>query len=164
MPLADILPLQQLTGGIGFSAGPGPRTLVVPGLPAFAPLICYEAIFPGEVVVPGTPAPRWMLNLTNDSWFGTLTGPYQHFATARLRAIEQGLPLVRTANTGISAVVDPYGRIVAALGLDRRGVVDAALPDSSPGSTVFALLGNLLPVSAATIFAVAALLIYRRKG
>jgi apolipoprotein N-acyltransferase len=166
MPLAAFLPsaIRQLTGDIGFSAGPGSRTIAVPGLPAFAPLICYEAIFPGQVVAPGDPAPRWMLNLTNDSWFGTLTGPYQHFATARLRAIEQGLPLVRAANTGISGVVDPYGRVLATLGLDRRGVVDAVLPDPTPGPTLFAIFGNLVSLLGATVIVVAALLLYRREN
>jgi apolipoprotein N-acyltransferase len=162
MPLPDLVPFSQLTGGLGFSAGPGLRTVAVPGLPPFAPLICFEAIFPGRVIADGAPRPQWLLALTNDSWFGTATGPYQHFATARLRAIEEGLPLVRTANTGISAVVDGYGRIVAALGLDRRGVVDAPLPVPVPGVTPFARLGNLIPLACATALCGAALLLRRR--
>jgi apolipoprotein N-acyltransferase len=111
----------------GFSAGVGHPLLIAPGLPPAAASICYEAIFPGEVVPSGT-RPSLILNVTNDGWFGQTAGPYQHFAQARLRAVEEGLPLVRAANTGISAVVDPYGRIVGALPLGTEGVLDSALP------------------------------------
>src|SRR5262249_36512248 len=114
------------------------------------------------VIAKGPLRPRWMLNLTNDSWFGTATGPYQHFATARLRAIEEGLPLVRTANTGISAMVDAEGRVMQSLGLNRRGVVDAGLPEALAARTLFAQLGNLAPLLFATIISCAALVLYRR--
>ena len=100
----------------------------MPGLPPVAPLICYEAIFPGEILADGAAGPGLILNVTNDAWFGQTPGPYQHFAQARLRAIEEGLPLVRAANTGISAVIDPYGRIVAQpAARDVEGVLDAQL-------------------------------------
>ena len=102
-------------------------TLAVPGLPPVAATICYEAIFPGEIL-PDGPRPDLILNVTNDAWFGQTPGPYQHFAQARLRAVEEGLPLVRAANTGISAVVDPYGRIVEHLPLGVEGVLDSTLP------------------------------------
>jgi apolipoprotein N-acyltransferase len=114
----------------GFDAGSKSRLLIVPGLPAVAPLICYEAIFPGDVVPAGAPRPGLLLNVTNDGWFGTTTGPYQHFAQARLRAIEEGLPLIRAANTGISAIVDPYGRVLAKLPLGTEGVLDGDLPQT----------------------------------
>jgi apolipoprotein N-acyltransferase len=110
----------------GFAAGRR-RPLEVPGLPRVAPTVCYEAIFPGAVVGPG-PRPGLILNVTNDAWFGDTPGPHQHLAQARLRAVEEGLPLVRAANTGISAVIDPFGRIVASLPLGTAGVLDAALP------------------------------------
>jgi apolipoprotein N-acyltransferase len=127
-PLRSLLRLAKLTPGeTDFSRGPGPRTLSVPGLPPFSPLICYEAIFPGQVSDPDQ-RPEWLLNLTNDAWYGISTGPYQHFEQARLRAVEEGLALVRVANTGITGVVDPYGRVTARLGLAETGIVDAALP------------------------------------
>ena len=99
----------------------------VPRAPRMLPLICYEVIFPSDAMT-GDDRPGWIVNLTNDGWFGISTGPYQHLQQARLRAIEQGLPLVRAANTGISAVIDPLGRIVAQLGLGREGVLDSSLP------------------------------------
>ena len=142
VPLQDWIGIAKLTqGAMGFSAGPGPLTLRLPGLPPVSPLICYEVIFPGRVLDAGD-RPDWLLNITNDAWFGISSGPYQHFAAARLRAVEEGLPLVRAANTGISAVVDPYGRVVAALGLGRRGVVDSPLPKPLTGLTPYAELGD----------------------
>ena len=113
----------------GFEPSEERTTLSVPGLPPVAATICYEAIFPDDFL-PDGPRPDLILNVTNDAWFGLTPGPYQHFAQARLRAVEEGLPLVRAANTGISAVVDPYGRVVASLPLGTEGVLDAALPRS----------------------------------
>ncbi|MFT5485835.1 MAG: apolipoprotein N-acyltransferase [Paracoccaceae bacterium] len=145
MPLREILPLDKITGGaLDFSRGPGPRTLRLPGLPAFSPLICYEVIFPGRVV-DSADRPSWLLNITNDAWFGTSAGPHQHFASARLRAVEEGLPVVRAANTGISAVVDAYGRVVSSLGLGQAGIVDSKLPVAAPDRTLFARFGNIIP-------------------
>lgn len=142
VPLRSILPLDKLTqGGGDFTPGDGPRSLSLPGLPDVSVLICYEVIFPGRVVDPGSGA-QWLLNVTNDAWFGTSSGPYQHFAAARLRAVEEGLPLVRAANTGISAVVDSYGRVVAHLGLNRSGAIDAPLPNSLEKRTPFSHLGS----------------------
>jgi len=123
------LPIDRLAPGHGsFRPGAGPRLLTAPGGLRFSPLVCYEAIFPGAVTEPGGMRPQGLLNLTNDAWFGTSAGPHQHFAIARLRAIEEGLPLVRAANTGISAIVDPYGRVVGRLGINTRGVIDTRLP------------------------------------
>jgi apolipoprotein N-acyltransferase len=137
VPFGEFLPFRTVLGRLGlekvtqgsidFQPGPGRETLDLPGLPPFSPLICYEAIFPGGVIDPHA-RPDWLLNITNDAWFGVSSGPYQHFAMARFRAIEEGLPLVRAANTGISAVVDPFGRVQARLDLEVTGVLDAALP------------------------------------
>ena len=146
MPLGNWLGLRKLTAGrTDFSAGPGPATLTLPGLPALSPLVCYEIIFPGNVTAdPGTGGrrPGWMLNVTNDGWFGTSSGPFQHLVAARFRAVEQGLPVVRAANTGISAVIDPYGRSVAQLGLGRQGVIDAPLPRAVTGGVFYPFGGN----------------------
>ena len=142
IPLRGILPIDKLTPGRGdFASGPGPRTLELPHLPPVSPLICYEAIFPGDVADPAR-RPRWLLNVTNDAWFGDSSGPYQHFESARLRAVEEGLALVRVANTGISGVVDPYGRVTARLGLGAKGILDVPLPAALAGATPMARFGS----------------------
>jgi apolipoprotein N-acyltransferase len=124
--------LAQLTpyGDAGFAAGPGPRTLEAGGT-SFAPLICYEAIFPGALYPKGA-RPQWLLAVTNDAWFGDSSGPRQHLDQARLRSIESGLPMARSANTGISAVIDAKGRILARLRLYERGRIDLPLPPALP--------------------------------
>ncbi len=128
VPLRDVLPLDKITpGDTDFSRGVGARTVTVEHVPPFSPLICYEAIFP-SLAVNAQQRPAWLVNITNDAWYGDSPGPYQHLDMARMRAIEQGLPLVRAANTGISAVVDPYGRMVAVQPLGVRGVLDVLLP------------------------------------
>jgi len=140
VPLRSVLPIDTIVPGReDFAAGPGPRTLSLPGLPSVGPLVCYEAIFPGAIVAASRPA--WLVNLTNDAWFGTSVGPAQHFAIARTRAVEEGLPLVRAANTGISAVVDPWGRVLARLDTGVVGVLDSGLPRAL-GPTPFAHMGN----------------------
>jgi apolipoprotein N-acyltransferase len=101
------------------------------GVPSVGALICYEAIFSGQIVDRNN-RPDWLVNVTNDAWFGNSSGPRQHLAAARMRAVEEGLPLVRAANTGISAVIDPVGRITATLGAGQMGVIDAALPAALP--------------------------------
>ena len=121
-----LMQLTKLPGG--FIPGERRRNMSVPKAPLMLPFICYEIIFPGEAMPSGEPRPGWMINLTNDGWFGISTGPYQHLQQARVRAIELGLPLVRAANTGISAVVDPLGRIVKSLPLGAEGVLDSPLP------------------------------------
>jgi apolipoprotein N-acyltransferase len=141
VPLRAVLPIDRVVpGGMDFSAGPGPQLLAIRGLPLVSPLICYEVIFPDEAVPAARP--EMLLNLTNDSWFGHSAGPYQHFAAARLRAVEQGLPLVRSAGGGISGVIDAHGRTRAILGLGATGILDAELPKSIP-PTIFAQLGEM---------------------
>lgn len=141
VPFGEYLPLRSILERLGlhhfvhvpggFEAGSARKILTAPGLPNIAPLICYEAIFSGEVVPAqtGGARPGLLLNVTNDGWFGMTAGPYQHFSQARLRAIEEGVPLVRAANTGISAIIDPYGRVLAQLPLGAEGVLDGVLPE-----------------------------------
>jgi len=148
VPFGEYVPFRWLlnmskitTGTTDFTPGPGPQTLTLKGLPPVSPLICYEGIFPGHVIASG-PRPKWLLNVTNDAWYGRSAGPFQHFASVRLRAVEEGMPLVRVANTGISAVVDSYGRTIASLGLSREGVIDSPLPHSLSTLTPYARYGN----------------------
>jgi len=141
VPLREFLPVNKLTvGRRDFSPGPGIQTLKLIGLPPVSVLICYEIIFSGRVV--SNERPAWLLNITNDGWFGITSGPYQHFAAARLRSVEEGLPLVRVANTGISGVVDGYGRIVRRLSLGQEGIIDSRLPASLAVSPPFSRLGD----------------------
>ncbi|MBD3766142.1 MAG: apolipoprotein N-acyltransferase, partial [Rhodobacterales bacterium] len=118
--------------GAGYSPGPGARVLDLGGaLGRVLPLICYEAVFPQDLHAAPERA-DWILQVTNDAWFGRWSGPFQHLAQARLRAVEQGLPLIRVANTGVSAVIDARGRVLRALPLGEAGFLDAALPAALP--------------------------------
>ena len=127
------LGIDALTGltGTGFTAGEGALMVDSGPVPPFLPLICYEAIFAQDVPLSG-PRPEWLLQITNDAWFGKFSGPYQHLVQARARAIEQGLPLVRSANTGVSTATDPFGRILAAIPLGQSGSIDVSLPAPLP--------------------------------
>jgi len=138
VPFGEYVPLQNvltLTGFrafshrlSGFDAGVNePPLIQTARAPAFLPLICYEIIFPGRVQN-GTKRPDWLVNVTNDAWFGESTGPYQHLHQARIRAVEEGLPVMRAANTGVSAVIDPFGRVLAKLDLGKAGALDHGLP------------------------------------
>ena len=169
VPFGEYLPFQEWMEKLGFVQltkvhggfipGTRRRTLEIPNAPPALPLICYEVIFPGDITARDD-RPGWIINLTNDGWFGNSTGPYQHLQQARLRAIEEGLPMVRAANTGISAVIDPSGRIVARLGLGIEGVLDAGLPSALP-PTVYARLGD---IPAAIIVAAALFFVLRRRA
>ncbi len=152
VPFGEYLPLNAWLDAVGlepltrrrggFTTGVVPRPLMVlPNSPAFAPLICYEAIFPRAIIQGGT-RPAYLLNVTNDGWFGNTTGPRQHLHQARVRAVEEGLPLLRVANNGISAVIDARGRVLHRLDLDVVGVIDARVPP--PGAqTIYGRFGDL---------------------
>lgn len=160
--LLESLGLRQIVANVsGFTAGPGVRTLALPGAPPAGALICYEAIFPGAVVEKGR-RPGWLLNLTDDTWFGHGIGPRQHFESARVRAIEEGLPLVRAANNGISAVIDARGRVLKSLGFDAVGIIDSQLP-SGESPTPYSRLGDWSFVLLWMIGASAAIALARGK-
>jgi apolipoprotein N-acyltransferase len=152
VPFGEYLPLRSAFEAIGlrqlvaipggFSPGQRLRSIELAGAPAFGPLICYEIIFPGAVVEPGN-RPGWLLNVTNDGWYGNTPGPYQHFQQARVRAVEEGLPLVRAANSGISAAVDALGRVSESLPLGQVGALDGNLPQPLP-PTPYASFGDLI--------------------
>ena len=144
-----LMQLTKLPGG--FIAGERRRAMDVPRAPRMLPFVCYEIIFPGEVVPDGE-RPGWLINLTNDGWFGISSGPYQHLQQARVRAIEHGLPLVRAANTGISAVIDPVGRIVKSLPLGTEGVMDASLPRANRSAALRAYRRRRYRVAARRCF------------
>lgn len=146
IPMGDVLGQLGLRGlaqrdGNGFSSGPGPRLIDIPGVGAALPLICYEGVFPHDIAA--APArPEFLLLITNDAWFGKISGPYQHLAQARLRAVEQGLPMIRAANTGVSAMIDPAGRLTGVMPLGTAGTRDLALPAARP-PTPYARIGDL---------------------
>jgi apolipoprotein N-acyltransferase len=168
VPFGEYLPFQAVMEKLGFVQitkmrggfipGDRRRTMAVPNAPRMLPLICYEAIFSGDIV-PADERPGWIANLTNDGWFGISTGPYQHLQQARVRAIEEGLPVVRAANTGISAVIDPLGRIVVHLALGTEGVLDSGLPKAL-SNTAFSRVHD---VPVAIIVALSAIFVIRRR-
>ena len=167
VPFGEYLPFAKILEGLGlqaiteqrggFLSGDRHRIFAVPGAPSMLPLICYEVIFPGEITA-SRARPGWIVNVTNDGWFGISSGPYQHFQQARVTAIEEGLPVARAANTGISAVIDPLGRVLNSLPLGTEGVLDAPLPRpiSAPP---FTRLGD----APAVIMVVLALIVVARR-
>lgn len=147
--------------GFGYTSGPGPQVLHMAGLPAVQVLICYEAIFPAALRASGS-RPEWLLQITNDAWFGNYSGPYQHLAQARLRAIETGLPMIRVANTGVSAVIDSRGRVRDRLVLNVAGHIDTALP-APLAPTIWWRFGDLPAIVLAFCALLAAMVTGRRK-
>jgi apolipoprotein N-acyltransferase len=168
VPFGEYLPFEKILARLGFQeltkqrggflAGDRRRLIAIPSAPVALPLICYEIIFPGDVTPRGQ-RPGWIVNVTNDGWFGISTGPYQHLQQARIRAIEEGLPVARAANTGISAVIDPLGRIVNSLALGREGVIDSPLPRPIR-APLYARVGD---APAFVMVAIALFLVVRRR-
>lgn len=153
VPFGEYLPLRRWLRPLGidaiagdggdFTAGTDTGPMILPGaLPLIRPLICYEIVYANEVMDHGLPKAAMMLNLTNDAWFGPSTGPHQHFAAARMRAVEQGVPVVRAANNGITAIIDAYGRVLGRLDLDAVGVLDGPLPVPANAITPYSRFGD----------------------
>lgn len=173
VPFGEYMPFEQTLSAIGIeklthgrgslATEPEPRSLMhIPDLPPALGLICYEALFPGNVVQ-GAEHPSVMINVTNDGWFGETAGPYQHFHQVRVRAVEEGTPLVRAANNGISAIIDPFGRVLQSLGLNVRGQIDSALPKAiSP--TLYAQFGDWTLATILVLYAVLAAALRKFKG
>jgi apolipoprotein N-acyltransferase len=173
VPFGEYMPLGDLAARIGFfglaaqagqgySPGPGAELMSLGDFGPAVPLICYEAVFPQDVnAAPGRA--RLLLQITNDAWFGTWSGPYQHLAQARMRAIEQGLPMVRAANTGISAVIGPRGRILASIPLGQAGYADAKLPEPLP-PTLYARSGDWPVFLLLLVAAIGIAGVQRRRG
>lgn len=145
VPFRDVLKIDKIVPlPSDFVAGSGPKTMYVPKAPLMAPLVCYEVVFPHKIVNEKR-RPEWILNITNDAWYGISAGPYQHLSIAQMRAVEEGLPLVRATNNGVSAVINPYGEIIASLDLGKEGVLDSHLPRSAD-QTIYARFGNMIPL------------------
>jgi len=168
LPLRTILPdwMTKLSyGSIDYSRGDGLRTLLLPNTPGFSPLICYEVIFPGEVTPHHCSHTSWIVNITNDGWFLNSSGPQQHFQMARARAIEEGVPVARVANTGISGLIDPYGRVIQALPYGIEGILIEPLPKPIPGRTLYVIWRDI-PYLITIIFLLGAILwfgLYRKS-
>jgi apolipoprotein N-acyltransferase len=150
VPFGEYLPMEGLLSRIGlkklvsvgesFTPGPAPRPISPAGLPRLQPLICYESLYPGLAGDGGRRA-AWIVNVSNDAWFGKTSGPWQHFNQASYRAIEAGLPLVRATPTGVSGLIDAYGRPQQRMGPGHAGVIDAVLPEAAP-STPYVFWGD----------------------
>jgi len=170
VPYGEYLPMRPILSAIGlsrlapgdvdFDPGPGPQTIALPLVGKVGFQLCYEIIFSGEVVERGN-RPAFLFNPSNDAWFGGW-GPPQHIAQARLRAIEEGLPVLRSTPTGISAVIDADGRLLNSLGWRQAGVIDTLLPAPRP-PTLFARFGNVLPLLLALLLAAAAIAVRRKQ-
>ena len=157
VPLAKLFPfIRKITPvRMDFSTGDGVKTTIIPRTLPVGLLVCYEVIFPGQVADKKT-RPYWLINVTNDGWYGISAGPYQHFASAQMRSVEEGLPLARSANTGISGMIDAYGRITASLELGKQGYVDAGLPRRTEDPTLYAEYGNKIPLLLCLVFLILA--------
>ncbi len=171
VPYGEYLPMRPLLSAIGlsrlapgdldFEPGPGPRTVTLPGRIKVGFQLCYEIIFSGEVVDRSN-RPDFIFNPSNDAWFGAW-GPPQHLAQARLRAAEEGLPVIRSTPTGISALIDARGKVVASIPLGRAGVIDSALPQPAVSPTLFARTGNILPVALGFLLIMAGIAVARSR-
>jgi len=156
-----IIVIKKITAGFqDFKTGKGPTTIAAPGLSDFAPLICYEAIFPDNVMNKAK-KPGLFINVTNDAWYGKSTGPYQHFYMVRMRAIEYGVSLVRSANSGISAVIDPLGKIIARTNLQEQTILDSDLPNKLSTSTIYSVYGCYLILLILSIFTILAIYLHK---
>ncbi len=145
IPYRKFLPfsINKITHGLSdFSPGTTVKVIKIKDLPSFRPLICYESFFPKEILNKKSGIPKLLINFTNDAWYGNSPGPYQHLDMTILRSIEYGIPIIRAANTGISAITDPYGRYLHSLPLNKEGVIDEKIPFPIAYSTIYSINGD----------------------
>ena len=163
VPLRGFLPLEKIVPiASDLKEGQGVRTIRIPNAPPAGMLVCYEVIFP-HAVVDKKYRPSWLINATNDGWYGISAGPYQHLASAQMRAVEEGLPVVRVAGTGISAVIYPWGEIIDSLPLGTAGVLDTKLPKELKKVPLYARLGNSIPLFFSLMFIFFSFILDKRK-
>jgi apolipoprotein N-acyltransferase len=161
-PLLSAIGLSRLApGDTDFTPGPGPRTFALPGWGKVGFQLCYEIIFSGHVV-DGKNRPAFIFNPSNDAWFGRW-GPPQHLAQARLRAAEEGLPVLRATPTGISAVIDGRGKVVKSLPWRTAGVIDTVLPPAAHSPPLFARFGNVIPLTLGFLLLIGGIVLGRRR-
>ncbi len=147
VPLSEYLPIDKVTRGqFSYSPGDSLKTIDLPGIAKISPLICYEVIFSGDVVANGSDQPHILVNITDDSWYGLSSGPFQHYNSARFRSIEENLPLIRVANTGVSGVFDNKGRTMAKLPLKRKGVLDQQVEIKDFKPSIYSKVKNFLGI------------------
>lgn len=164
IPFQKYVPFGPFVQFAGFEAGSGPRTLGIQSLPPFTPLICYEVIFPGQITDRAGERPQWLVNVTNDAWYGDSAGPRQHFAMAIFRAIEEGVPAVRSANTGISGVIDGTGRVLQKIPLFTENAQGTPLPEPLIRPTLFSKFGNWIFIGLWALLCLAAIVTGRKKA
>ncbi|HPF78631.1 MAG TPA: apolipoprotein N-acyltransferase [Alphaproteobacteria bacterium] len=163
IPFQKFIPIKAISGFSGFTKGKGPQTIEVEGYPSFSPLICYEVIFPNHAVNKSQPRPDYILTITNDAWYGDSPGPYQHFQHAKYRAIEQGIPVIRSANTGISGLADAYGRVISKINLMEEGSVVVPLPLKTPEKTYYSVHGDRLFIGTVLLCLLLALALRKKR-
>ena len=161
IPFKDIIPLTPFVAFSGFTPGSGLQTLTADKIPSFSPLVCYEIIFPGNVTDKNN-RPEWIINVTNDGWYGDSPGPYQHMTMAIFRAIEEGIPVARSANTGVSVMIDPVGRVLKKIPYGAAGHFDTALPKRLENTTIYSRYGDT-PLILFFVFALCALWMSRKQ-
>lgn len=161
IPFQKYIPLTPIVRFSGFTPGEGVKTQLIPDFPGFSPLVCYEVLFPGRVAEK-TIRPEWIINVTNDSWYGNSPGPYQHLTKSIYRATEEGLPLMRSANTGVSAIIDSYGRVHSKIGYNKEGYIDAPLPLPATQQTLYSKYGDFFMYL--LFFALSGIIYFTRRG
>lgn len=165
IPFEDYVPIGPVVGFSGFKSGPGPQTISLPDIAPFSPLVCYEVIFPGAVThYAPTKKPRWIVNVTNDAWYGDSPGPHQHLGHAVYRAIEEGIPVIRSTNTGYSVIIDPVGRIISQSGLNEVSVLESYLPNALQTATAYSRKKDTLYVLLIGVLFVAGFALGRRPN